>query len=180
MPLSWMQLLCLDCSVNCSKYKRKGHSFNILPTSAIFLFEYTAYPFVSFSFKILPTCVIFFLSEYCLPQRLFSLLKYWLPVRFFWRRGCHFDSYAHIVDSTNARRKQPCGRRWKPLKLCPCKRLESDGGRKVCLSSWGENVGWLSAVVSEGPAVTRRYIRLEDSGSSGDLPFGLDRCECAC
>ena len=37
-----------------------GHSFNILPTSAIFFFEYIAFQFVSFSFKILPTSVFFF------------------------------------------------------------------------------------------------------------------------
>ena len=76
-----------------------------------FLFEYAAYPFVSFSFKILPPAW-FFLSKYCLPQRLFSLLKYCLPMRFFRPRGRHFDSYAHIEDSTNARRKQPRGQRW--------------------------------------------------------------------
>ena len=109
------------------------HSFNILPTSAIFSLWNTAYPFVSFSFKILPTCVIFSfkilptsaivsLLKYCLPAWFFSfnilptsvivsLLKYCLPAWFFRPRGRDFDSYARIVDSTNARKKQPRGRK---------------------------------------------------------------------
>ena len=73
-----------------------------------------------FSLNILPTRLCRSLSKYCLPawffqskcyllQRLFSLLKYCLPMWFFRPRSRHFDSHAHIEDSTNA---LPRGQRW--------------------------------------------------------------------
>ena len=97
---------------SCGRGRKRGTlSISCLPPR-FFLFEYTAYPFVSFSFKILPTCVIFsfkilptsaIFSLWNTAYRLcHSLSKYCLPAWFF------FQITAYLSDCFSSKILPTC------------------------------------------------------------------------
>ena len=116
------------------------YPFNILPTSAIFLVEYCP-PICVFLLKNTAYLRYYFLSKHCscLPQWSFSFLIYCLPAWFFQPRSRNLDIYRTFLITRISQIQQMHvrsnrGRRWWPHWLCPCKGVESDGGRKIVFS----------------------------------------------